>query len=114
MNVQFIVPVLCLFLFCSRNAPVTCCVLVDTDAALNGTWIEITESPHKTALKFYYGNFESIFGDTLQQRGIYVTNEGVLTVTITSNYGQHVLDDISNKYLIHEDTLEWGLNYLKE
>lgn len=84
------------------------------DPALNGAWVDRVQSgPVKvyiTELRFNYGDFEWTWDDDLQQRGVYDTQEGILTVTIQHNYGspQRLLRDYSRPYSIAGDTLTWG------
>jgi hypothetical protein len=98
------------------NGPTDGCVPEDTlvDPALNGAWVDGVQSgPVKvyvTELRFNGGSFEWTFDEDLQQRGVYDTQDGVLTVTIQNSYGspQRSLGDYSRPYSIVGDTLTWG------
>ena len=82
------------------------------DSKLNGTWADGVQSGAQyvyiTELKFDNGDFEWTWDKDLQQRGIYDTKNGVLTVTITNLYGQRLIGDKSREYSITRDTLKWG------
>ena len=84
------------------------------DPALNGAWVDGVQSgPIKiyiTELRFNNGSFEWTWDDDLQQRGVYDTQDGILTVTIQNNYGspQRLLGDYSRPYSIAGSTLTWG------
>lgn len=81
---------------------------------LNGAWVDGVQSgPIKiyvTELRFNDGSFEWTWDDDLQQRGVYDTQDGILTVTAQHNYGspQRLLGDYSSPYSIVGDTLTWG------
>jgi hypothetical protein len=84
------------------------------DSQLNGAWVDGVQSgPIKiyiTELRFDDGDFEWTWDADLQQRGVYDTQDGILTVTIEHNYGspQRLLGDYSRPYAISGDTLTWG------
>jgi hypothetical protein len=84
------------------------------DPALNGAWVDGVQSGltyvYITELRFDNGNFEWTWDDQLQQRGVYDTQDGILTVTILHNYGspQRFLAGYSRPYSIAGDTLTWG------
>lgn len=84
------------------------------DSALNGAWVNGVQSGsikiYITELRFNNGNFEWTWDGDLQQRGIYDTKNGVLTVTISNNYGspQRLLSDYSRPYSINGNVLTWG------
>jgi len=82
------------------------------DQALNGAWVAWTVlSPSRkyiNELRFNNGRFEYWWEDDLQQRGVYDTQDGILTVTIQNTYGPRLLDDYSSPYSIAGDTLTWG------
>jgi hypothetical protein len=63
-----------------------------------------------TELRFNDGSFEWAFDDDLQQRGVYDTAGGVLTITVQHNYGspQRILGDYSRPFSISGNTLDWG------
>ena len=94
--------------------PLGCRSLSPEADPLNGAWVDGVQSgPIKvyiTELRFANGNFEWSFDDDLQQRGVYDTANGVLTVTVKYNYGspQRLLGDYSRPYAIVGDTLTWG------
>ena len=82
------------------------------DQALNGAWVDGVQSGsikiYITELRFNNGSFEYWWDDDLQQRGFYDTQDSILTVTITNNYGPHGLGDYSRPYSIVGSTLTWG------
>ena len=82
------------------------------DQALNGAWVAwIGPNPerrYKNELRFNNGRFEYWWDDDLQQRGVYDTQDGILTVTIQNTYGPITLDDYSSPYSIVGNTLTWG------
>lgn len=84
------------------------------DPALNGAWVDGVQSgPTKvyiTELRFDNGDFEWTWDHDLQQRGVYDTQDGILTITIRNNYGspQRLLGDYSRPYSIVGNTLTWG------
>ena len=91
------------------------------DPALNGSWVDGVQSgPIKvyvTELRFNDGSFEWTWDEDLQQRGVYDTQDGILTVTIQNNYGspQRLLSDYSRPYSVVGNTLTWGgLQYTKK
>jgi hypothetical protein len=61
-------------------------------------------------MRFQAGMFEWTFDGDLQQRGAYDTQDGVLTITVHSNYGspQRILGDYSRPYSITGNSLTWG------
>ena len=85
-----------------------------SDPALDGAWVDGVQSgPIKvyvTELRFRESNFEWTWDSDLQQRGVYDTRDGVLTVTIHNNYGspQRFLSDYSRPYSVAGNTLTWG------
>jgi hypothetical protein len=84
------------------------------DPALNGAWVDGEQSGllyvYITELRFNNGNFEWTWDQQLQQRGVYDTQDDILTVTILNNYGspQRLLGSYSRPYSIVGDTLTWG------
>ena len=84
------------------------------DRALNGAWVNGVQSGsikvYITELRFNSGSFEWTWDGDLQQRGVYDTRDGILTVTIHNNYGSplRLLGDYSRSYSITGDTLTWG------
>lgn len=87
---------------------------------LNGAWVSGVQSGlshvNITELRFNNGLFEWTWDEDLQQRGIYDTLNGILTVTIQHNYGspQRYLGDYSRPYTIVGNTLTWGSKYTKK
>jgi hypothetical protein len=87
------------------------------DPALSGAWVSgVQTGPVKeyiTELRFQSGMFEWTFGGDLQQRGVYDTQDGVLTITVHNNYGspQRILGDHSRPYSIAGNTLTWGASH---
>ena len=85
---------------------------IRVDQALTGAWVAwIGPNPerrYKNELRFNNGRFEYWWDDDLQQRGVYDTQDGILTVTIQNTYGSISLDDYSSPYSIAGDTLTWG------
>jgi hypothetical protein len=87
---------------------------VTVDPALNGAWVDAVQSGsvhvYVTELRFDNGSFEWTWDDDLQQRGVYDTRDGTLTVTIQSNYGypQRSLGDPSRPYSMVGNSLTWG------
>lgn len=87
---------------------------VTGDPLLKGAWVDGVQSgPIKiyvTELRFNDGSFEWTWDADLQQRGVYDTQDGILTVTVQHNYGspQRLLGDYSSPYSIVGDTLTWG------
>jgi hypothetical protein len=81
---------------------------------LNGAWVSGVQSGpshvYITELRFNNGLFEWTWDEDLQQRGIYDTLNGILTVTIQHNYGspQRSLGDYSRAYSVVGNTLTWG------
>ena len=75
------------------------------ESILNGNW-----AYESTILKFKDGNFEWTAYGNLQQRGYYDINGGILTITITNNYGkpQYLLGQLSRPYSINGNILTWG------
>ena len=90
------------------------------DPALNGAWVSGVQSGsitiYITELRFNNGSFEWTWDDDLQQRGVYDTQDGILTVTIQNNYGspQKSLGDYSRPYSIAGSTLTWGSQYTRK
>ena len=84
------------------------------DPALNGAWVsDVQSGPIKiyiTELRFNNGDFEWMWDGDLQQRGVYDTQGGILTITIQNSYAspQRLLGDLSRSYSIAGDTLKWG------
>ena len=82
------------------------------DQALNGAWVDGVQSGsvkiYINELRFNNGSFEYWWDDDLQQRGVYDTQDGILTVTIQNNYGSRRLSDYSRPYSIAGSTLTWG------
>ena len=82
------------------------------DQALNGAWVDGVQSGsvkmYINELRFNNGSFEYWWDDDLQQRGVYDTQDGILTVTIQNTYGPITLDDYSSPYSIVGNTLTWG------
>lgn len=82
------------------------------DPALNGAWVDgVQTGPSKvyiTELRFNNGSFEWTFDEDLQERGVYDTQDGVLTVTIQENYGPRGLGDYSRPYSVVGESLTWG------
>jgi hypothetical protein len=105
-----------LLLLGCENGPTDGSVPEDTlvDPALNGAWVDGVQSgPIKvyvTELRFNEGSFEWTWDEDLQERGVYDTQDGILTVTIQNQYGspQRRLSDYSRPYSIVGDTLTWG------
>tara|TARA_Y100001936_G_scaffold150324_1_gene146627 strand:- start:404 stop:760 length:357 start_codon:yes stop_codon:yes gene_type:complete len=89
-----------------------------TDQALNGAWVDGVQSGavkvYINELRFDNGSFEYWWDNDLQQRGVYDTQAGILTVTIQNNYGRKVLSDYSSPYSISGDTLTWRRQYTKK
>jgi hypothetical protein len=83
--------------------------LTDKRSVLNGSWANGPWDNY-TVLKFNNGSFEWTYNSKLQQRGYYDINEGVLTITITNNYGkpQYLLGQYSRTYSISSNILTWG------
>jgi hypothetical protein len=105
-----------LLLLGCNNSPTT---NSNIDPALNGSWADQIQSGavkvYITVLKFNNGNFEWTFDEDLQQRGVYDTKDGVLTVTIENSYDLRSLSDYSRKYSINENVLTWGgSQYIKK
>jgi hypothetical protein len=90
------------FMACDTN-------LTDKGSVLNGSWANGPWNSY-AVLKFNNGSFEWTYNNNLQQRGYYDTNEGVLTITITNNYGnpQYLLGQYSRTYTISGTTLTWS------
>jgi hypothetical protein len=84
------------------------------DPALNGAWVDGEQSGsikvYITELRFNNGDFEWTWDEQLQQRGVYDTQNDILTVTILNNYGspQRLLGGYSRPYSIVGNTLTWG------
>ena len=83
------------------------------DQALNGAWVDGVQSGsvttiYITELRFNNGSFEYWWDDDLQQRGVYDTQDGILTVTIQNSYGPKRFSDYSRPYSIVGSTLTWG------
>lgn len=84
------------------------------DRALNGAWVDGVQSGgiyvYITELRFNNGSFEWTFDADLQERDVYDTNAGTLTVTVQNQYGspQRTLLDYSRPYSVVGDTLMWG------
>ena len=82
------------------------------DQALNGAWVDGVQSGsvkmYINELRFNNGSFEYWWDDDLQQRGVYDTQDGILTVTIQNTYGLRRLGDYSRPYSIAGSTLTWG------
>ena len=92
---------------------------IRVDQALTGAWVAwIGPNPerrYKNELRFNNGRFEYWWDDDLQQRGVYDTQDGILTVTIQNTYGSISLDDYSSPYSIVGNTLTWGgLQFTKQ
>ena len=85
---------------------------IRVDQALTGAWVAwIGPNPERlyiNELRFNNGRFEYWWDADLQQRGVYDTQDGILTVTIQNTYGPITLDDYSSPYSIAGDTLTWG------
>ena len=85
---------------------------IRVDQALTGAWVAwIGPNPERlyiNELRFNNGSFEYWWDDDLQQRGVYDTQDGILTVTIQNTYGSISLDDYSSPYSIVGNTLTWG------
>lgn len=86
----------------------------EVDSALTGSWVSGVQTDfvkvYITELRFRDGNFEWAFDGELQQRGLYDTRDGVLTISILHNYGNplRLLGSYSRSYSIVADTLMWG------
>ena len=82
------------------------------DQALNGAWVDGVQSGsvkmYINELRFNNGSFEYWWDDDLQQRGVYDTQDGILTVTIQNSYGPKRFSDYSRPYSIVGSTLTWG------
>ena len=84
------------------------------DPSLRGAWVDGEQTDfikiYITEVRFDNGNFEWWWDGDLQQRGVYDTEDGVLSVTIEHNYAspQRLLGDLSRPYSIVGDTLTWG------
>ncbi len=84
------------------------------DPALNGAWVSGVQSgPVKvyiTELRFDDGSFEWTWDGDLQQRGVYDTENGVLSITIQSSYAspRRILGDLSRPYSVIGASLTWG------
>ena len=85
---------------------------IRVDQALTGAWVDGIQSGsvkiYINELRFNNGRFEYWWDDDLQQRGVYDTQDGILTVTIQNNYGLPRLGDYSRPYSIVGSTLTWG------
>ena len=85
---------------------------IRVDQALTGAWVDGIQSGsvniYINELRFNNGRFEYWWDDDLQQRGVYDTQDGILTVTIQNNYGLRRLGDYSRPYSIAGSTLTWG------
>ena len=85
---------------------------IRVDQALTGAWVDGIQSGsvkiYINELRFNNGRFEYWWDDDLQQRGVYDTQDGILTVTIQNTYGSISLDDYSSPYSIVGNTLTWG------
>ena len=108
-----------LFVGCEDGTTDTNLPVPGVDPALNGAWVDGEQSgPVKvyvTELRFDKGSFEWTWDQDLQQRGVYDTKDGVLTVTIQNEYGPRSLSDYSGPYSVVGDTLTWvGLEYTKK
>lgn len=81
---------------------------------LAGAWVDGLDTGvikvYVTELDLSDGAFGWSFDGALQQRGIYDTVGGVLSLTVQSNYGspQRVLGAYSRPYSVVGDTLTWG------
>ena len=82
------------------------------DQALNGAWVDGVQSGsvkmYINELRFNNGRFEYWWDDDLQQRGVYDTQDGILTVTIQNTYGSRGFGNRSRPYSIAGSTLTWG------
>jgi hypothetical protein len=80
------------------------------DPALNGAWV--IGSDYITELRFDKGQFEWTWDGHLQQRGVYDTKDGILTVTIQHQYASpvRILGATSRPYSIAGTILTWGGN----
>ena len=85
---------------------------IRVDQALTGAWVDGIQSGsvkiYINELRFNNGRFEYWWDDDLQQRGVYDTQDGILTVTIQNTYGLRRLGDYSRPYSIAGSTLTWG------
>jgi hypothetical protein len=106
---RFIVPLWCaLFLFGCGDGSIT------GDPLVQGVWVDGVQTDfikiYVSELRFDDGKYEWWWDGDLQQRGIYDTEDGVLTLTVEHSYAspQRLLGDMSRPYAITDDTLMWG------
>ena|GEM_PF-5214150 len=106
---QFVTSLCCalLLLGCSDDT-------VSGDPLVQGAWVDGVQTDfvkiYISELKFDDGKYEWWWDGDLQQRGVYDTEEGVLTLTVEHSYAtpQRLLGDMSRPYTVTGDTLMWG------
>lgn len=82
---------------------------VRADPALNGAWVDGVQTGavkvYITELRFNNGSFQSFWDGDLQERSVYDTQDGILTITVQNSYGGRGLGNHSSRYSIVGNTL---------